>query len=74
MLIPHSITQFQLSDILSLTPVHINRTLQVLRKARLLESVERSMQRILDWEGLAGLGDFNSAYLRLGHERRAVAA
>lgn len=65
MVIPYPITQFQLSDILGLTAVHINRTLQALRSEDLLESVERSMQRILDWDGLVAAGDFNPAYLHL---------
>ena len=65
MIIPYPITQFQLSDILSLTTVHINRTLQGLRQSGLLQSVERSIERILDWEGLAAAGDFDPQYLHL---------
>ena len=63
--IPYPITQFQLSDILGLTAVHINRTLQGLRQSGLLETAERSTQRILNWEGLARTGEFDSAYLHL---------
>lgn len=74
MLIPYPITQFQLSDILSLTAVHINRTMQVLRQALLIESVDRSMQRILDWNGLARVGDFDASYLHLGGRMEAKAA
>lgn len=66
MVIPYPITQFQLSDILSLTAVHVNRTLQALRQARLLENVERSVHRILDWSRLASAGDFDAGYLHLG--------
>lgn len=73
-LIPYPITQFQLSDILSLTAVHINRTLQVLRQASLIESVERSQQRILDWDGLAKVGQFDAAYLHLEGKIEAKAA
>lgn len=65
MVIPYPITQFQLSDILSLTAVHTNRTLQALRQARLVESVDRSMHRILDWAALLRRGDFDPAYLHL---------
>nr|WP_283937911.1 helix-turn-helix domain-containing protein [Sphingomonas caseinilyticus] len=64
--IPFPITQFQLSDILSLTAVHINRTLQVLRQAGLLEIADRSTHRILDWNGLARIGEFDPTYLQLG--------
>jgi CRP-like cAMP-binding protein len=69
MLIPYPITQFQLSDILSLTAVHTNRTLQALRQARLLESVERSVHRIIDWRKLAEVGDFDPGYLHFGDAR-----
>ena len=62
---PYSLTQQQLSEILSITPVHVNRTLQGLRHDLLLDTLERSVMRILDWGGLALIGDFNSAYLRL---------
>ena len=69
--IPYSITQQQLSEILSMTPVHINRTLQGLRADRLLDTLERSIMRILDWKRLAFVGDFDHDYLRLdqGRER-----
>ena len=74
MLIPYPITQTQLSDILGLTSVHINRTLQGLRQDGLLESVERSMQRILDWKGLVAAGDFDPSYLHLGEASVSEAA
>ncbi|HXG80909.1 MAG TPA: Crp/Fnr family transcriptional regulator [Sphingomicrobium sp.] len=66
MLIPYTITQFQLSDILGLTPVHVNRTLQSLRKSGLVESVEKSLHRVRDWRGLCEAGDFDPTYLRNG--------
>lgn len=73
-LIPYAITQFQLADILSLTAVHINRTLQGLREAKLIESDGRSMHRILDWKGLAKLGDFDPTYLQLDERPEAISA
>lgn len=74
MIIPYAITQFQLSDILSLTAVHVNRTLQSLRQDGLIESVERSIQRILDWEGLTRVGEFDPTYLHLGMGPKRQAA
>jgi CRP-like cAMP-binding protein len=62
--IPYPITQFALGDILGLTPVHINRTLQKLRAERLIETVDRSIQRIVDWDRLAKAGDFTPDYLQ----------
>ena len=63
--LPHALTQQQLSEILSLTPVHVNRTLQRLRQDRLIDTLERSIMRILDWRKLTAIGDFDSAYLRM---------
>lgn len=65
MVIPYPITQFQLSDILSLTAVHTNRTLQALRQERMVETVDRSMHRILDWGALLRRGNFDAAYLHI---------
>ena len=74
MISPYPITQFQLSDILSLTAVHINRTLQSLRQDGLLQRVERSIERILDWNRLADVGDFDADYLHLRGEPEPKAA
>ena len=64
--LPHALTQQQMSEILSITPVHVNRTLQRLRQDRLVDTLERSIMRILDWSKLVTVGDFDSAYLRMG--------
>ena len=74
MVIPYPITQFQLSEILSLTPVHINRTLQALRQEALIETIDRSIQRVLSWRRLASVGDFDPHYLHLGDVPAAQAA
>ena len=71
--IPYAITQFCMADILGMTAVHINRTLQGLRQERLIETVDRSIQRILDWGGLAKAGDFHPGYLHMGEELAAPA-
>lgn len=70
-LLPHALTQQQLSEILSLTPVHVNRTLQQLRHERLVDTIERSILRILNWAKLSAVGQFDPAYLRMTHGKCA---
>ena len=55
-------TQQELADILGLTPVHINRTLQHLRCDGLIAS-EGSEVAILDIERLRRIGEFDPVYL-----------
>jgi CRP-like cAMP-binding protein len=57
-------TQIELSEALGLTPVHVNRTLQELRRMGLLETENRRLN-ILDLEGLKGVAEFDPAYLYL---------
>ena len=57
-------TQAQLADALGLTPVHVNRTLQSLRKDGVLSTLFRRFQ-IHDWERLAAIGEFDPDYLLL---------
>jgi CRP-like cAMP-binding protein len=57
-------TQEQLADALGLTSVHTNRTLMVLGAEGLISRTRRAV-RIDDWHRLAGVGDFNAAYLHL---------
>jgi CRP-like cAMP-binding protein len=49
-------------DALGLTPVHVDRTLRALREDRLIAMDGRSI-RILDFEALALLSDFEKSYL-----------
>lgn len=56
------ITQEQLADATGLTPVHTNRTLQGLRKAGLIQLGSKSL-KVLDWEKLRDVGDFDELYL-----------
>lgn len=62
------LTQQELSECLGLTPVHVNRTLQELRRRELIE-VESRRATILDLEALKALAEFDPAYLYL--ERKA---
>jgi CRP-like cAMP-binding protein len=64
------ITQTDLADATGLTAVHVNRTLQELRREGLIELTHRQL-RILDLERLMGVAMFNANYLHLdrgGHD------
>ena len=74
-------TQSHLAETLGLTKVHINRTLQALRKDGLVERAGRVID-IPDWARLAKLAEFDPTYLLLKpqpthftviHEREVVA-
>ena len=57
-------TQVHLADMTGLTPVHVHRTLQGLRTEGLIELRHRIV-RILDWDELVRVGDFDPAYLEV---------
>lgn len=56
------LTQEQLADATGLTPVHTNRTLQSLRQSGLIQ-LRANRLTVLDWHGLAEVGDFSERYL-----------
>jgi CRP-like cAMP-binding protein len=58
------LNQEELSDLLGMTPVHINRKLKELRERELLTFQSRIVE-IHDWSGLVQLGDFDPFYLGL---------
>ncbi len=58
------ISQSELSDAMGLSVVHVNRTLQQLRKKRLIEW-QGDTVRILDWDGLQRVAEFDPTYLNL---------
>lgn len=58
------VTQEQLADALALTGIHINRMLKALAHEGLIERNKRSI-RILDFDRLARIGDFDARYLHL---------
>lgn len=62
------LTQPELADALGLTPVHVSRTLTLLRAEGLVELKERKIA-ILDWKALAAFADFDPTYL---HYRKAI--
>lgn len=61
---PFPLTQRELSECLGLTVVHVNRTLQELRRRRLVEAGNRQV-RIVDKQGLEALAQFDPSYLHL---------
>lgn len=63
------LTQRELSECLGLTVVHVNRTLQALRRRGLVELENRQL-RIHDRRGLEGVAEFDPAYLYL--DRRTL--
>jgi CRP-like cAMP-binding protein len=62
------LTQVELSECLGLTAVHVNRTLQELRRMNLIEVRERRVE-VLDAAGLKKVAEFDPNYLNL--EKRA---
>ena len=62
--VPLPITQTELGDALGLSTVHVNRTLQDLRSAGLVEW-QGGVMTVLDWENLKAAGEFDPGYLHL---------
>ncbi len=58
------LTQDQLASCLGLTPVHVNRTLQTLRRQGLIE-LENKRLTVLDLPALQKVAEFDSSYLYL---------
>lgn len=58
------LTQEQLADATGLTAVHTNRTLQALRRDRLIQ-LTSGLLRVLDWDRLREVGDFDELYLHM---------
>ena len=58
------LTQNHLAELLGLTAVHVNRTLQAMRADRL---IELSGQRLIvrDWKALAAVAEFSTDYLAM---------
>lgn len=56
-------TQIELADALAMTPVHVNRVLRQMARAGTATFI-RSQLRILDWDRLNALAQFDRGYLR----------
>ncbi len=65
------ITQSEFGDALGLSTVHINRTLQEIRKAKLI-TLKGDTLKVLDWDGLQKAGEFDPAYLHLEKPQAAA--
>jgi CRP-like cAMP-binding protein len=63
------LTQAELGESLGLTSVHVNRTLQELRRMALIE-VENRRVTILDLDALKGVAEFDPTYLYLEKRTR----
>jgi CRP-like cAMP-binding protein len=57
-------TQGDLADAMGITDVHVNRVLQDLRRKGLI-SLRGKTLKVLDWEGLKTVGEFEPTYLHL---------
>ena len=62
-------TQADIGDMLGLSSVHVNRCLQELRGSGLIHW-QGHVVKILDWNGLTRVADFDPAYLHLRRELR----
>ena len=58
------VTQTELADATGLSTVHVNRTLQSLRKQKLIHWKDSQLE-VLDWAGLQKAGDFDPTYLHM---------
>ena len=58
------LTQEELAEASGVTPIHVNRMLQELRAAGMIELNNR-MLRIVDFERLAGVAQYEASYLHL---------
>ncbi|MDB5506807.1 MAG: Crp/Fnr family transcriptional regulator [Devosia sp.] len=63
------VTQDNLADMLGLSPVHVNRTLQELRRKDLIEW-QGEVLRFPDWDRIAQFAEFDDTYLHLRNEPR----
>lgn len=58
------LTQGELGDALGLSAVHVNRVLQELRGAELIE-LRKGVLKVLSWDGLVAAGEFDPGYLHI---------
>lgn len=63
------LSQLELADVVGISVVHLNKTLQSLRREKLLTWVNRTIT-IVDWEALKEFAEFNPLYLNLSVEAR----
>jgi CRP-like cAMP-binding protein len=61
------VTQAEIGDALGLSNVHVNRSIQTLRRKQLI-TFQGGRVAIHDWKGLKAAGEFESRYLHLGRD------
>jgi CRP-like cAMP-binding protein len=64
------LTQAELGDATGMSTVHVNRTLQELRKDELITTPKNGRVVIEDWAGLQAAGEFDPTYL---HQKKEAA-
>ena len=64
--LPYVVNQRDLSDALSLSLVHTNKTLAVLKNKKLIRRIGTKLE-ILDWKALVDIADLDPAYLHVKH-------
>ena len=65
------ITQGEFADALGVTNVHVNRVLQQMRADELIE-LKGERLKILDWDKLKEVGEFDPTYLHLENDQAAA--
>lgn len=63
------LSQVELADVVGISVVHLNKTLQSLRREKLVTWINRTVT-IVDWEALKEFAEFNPLYLNLSVEAR----
>jgi len=58
------LTQAELADAIGVSPVHMNRVIQKLRKEDLI-TLQGGTLKVQNWEGLKSVGGFDPAYLHV---------
>lgn len=64
-----TLSQSEMADVLGLSLVHLNKTLQLLRKEGAVRW-DNKLVEILDWDRLANIAEFDATYLSLSVEPR----
>jgi CRP-like cAMP-binding protein len=67
------LTQAELGDATGLSNVHVNRTLQEMKRLGLITS-RKKIHSIIDWEQLQHTADFDAAYLHMNRVKGLVPA
>lgn len=67
-IVPFPATQIHLADMTGLTSVHVNRSLQGLKRDGIVDLHSRAIH-IHDWDSLRQIGDFDAGYLQLALPR-----